>query len=109
MKFQFSGHESFICKHFWLKKGYDFISHKGNFNDESAVVELGVGKNMVASISYWLKAFGVPTIIEPLIKFFPSVLTFSPNNPSSPVFNSERAASLVVELPEIKIDLICER
>ncbi len=59
MKLQFSGHESFICKHFWLKKGYDFIIHKGNFNDESAVIDLGVGKNMVTSISYWLKAFGL--------------------------------------------------
>lgn len=59
MKLQFTGHESFICKHFWLKKGYDFVAHKGNFNDESAVVELGVGKNMVGSISYWLKAFGI--------------------------------------------------
>jgi hypothetical protein len=59
MKLQFSGHESFICKHFWLKKGYDFISYKKNFNDESAVIDLGVGKNMVTSISYWLKSFGL--------------------------------------------------
>lgn len=59
MKLQFSGHESFICKHFWLKKGYDFISNGGNFSDDSAVVDLGVGKNMVASISFWLKAFGI--------------------------------------------------
>ena len=59
MKLQFSGHESFICKHFWLKKGYDFIQSKGNFNDESAVIGLGVGKNMVSSIGYWLKAFGI--------------------------------------------------
>lgn len=57
--YQFSGHESFICKQFWLKKGYDFLLHKGTFSSESAVVELGVGKNMVASISYWLKAFGI--------------------------------------------------
>jgi hypothetical protein len=59
MKLQFSGHETFICKHFWLKKGYDFIARNGNFNDESAVIELGVGKNMVTSISYWVKAFGI--------------------------------------------------
>lgn len=59
MKYQFSGHESFICKQFWLKKGYDFIIHKGNFNEESAVIDLGVGKNMVTSISYWLKSFGL--------------------------------------------------
>ncbi len=56
MKLQFSGHDSFICKQFWLKKGYDF---NGNFNDETAVIELGVGKNMVTSIAFWLKAFGI--------------------------------------------------
>jgi len=56
MKLQFSGHESFICKNLWLKKGYDFT---GSFNDESAVIELGVGKNMVTAISFWLKAFGI--------------------------------------------------
>lgn len=59
MKFQFSGHDSFICKHFWLKKGYDFLQDKGSFSEEAAVVKLGVGKNMVTSIGYWLRAFGV--------------------------------------------------
>ena len=59
MKLQFSGHESFICKHFWLKKGYDFVIGEGNFSDESAVTGLGVGKNMVTSINYWMKAFGI--------------------------------------------------
>jgi hypothetical protein len=59
MKLQFSGHDSFICKQFWLKKGFDFIQSKGSFNDESSVVKLGVGKNMVNSISYWLRAFGI--------------------------------------------------
>lgn len=59
MKLQFSGHDSFICKQFWLKKGYDFLEQKGNFNEEAAVVKLGVGKNMVTSISYWLRAFGI--------------------------------------------------
>ena len=29
------------------------------FNASDAVVRLGVGKNMVASIRYWLKAFGM--------------------------------------------------
>ncbi|MCW3114648.1 MAG: hypothetical protein JWR18_3044, partial [Segetibacter sp.] len=60
MKLQFSGHDSFICKHFWLKKCYDFIQQgTRGFNDELAVVDLGVGKNMVTAISYWLKAYGV--------------------------------------------------
>lgn len=59
MKMQFSGHESFVCKHLWLRKGYDYVINNKSFNDEAAVIELGVGKNMVSSISYWLKAFGI--------------------------------------------------
>lgn len=59
MKYQFSGHESFICKHFWLKKGYDYIVKNNDFSNESAVIGLGVGKNMVSSINYWLKSFGL--------------------------------------------------
>lgn len=55
----FSGHESFICKQFWLKKGFDFIKEQKKFSDESAVIDLGVGKNMVNSIRFWLKAFGL--------------------------------------------------
>lgn len=58
-KIKFSGHESFPCKTLWLKKGYDFIKAGKNFNSPDAVIDLGVGKNMVASIRYWLKAFGI--------------------------------------------------
>lgn len=56
---RFSGHETFICKQFWLKKGYDFLLEGNKFSDEAAVVKLGVGKNMVSAIGYWLKAFGL--------------------------------------------------
>lgn len=56
-KLSFSGHESFQCRNLWLKKGYDFINLNWDFNNDTAVVELGVGKNMVTSIKYWLKAF----------------------------------------------------
>lgn len=55
----FSGHESFACKSHWLKRGYDFVESERNFNDEDAVLYLGVGKNMVASIRFWLKAMGL--------------------------------------------------
>ncbi len=58
-KHTFSGHESFPCKTLWLKKGYDFLKEQGNWNDADAVVRLGVGKNMVASIRYWMRAFGL--------------------------------------------------
>lgn len=58
-KYTFSGHESFPCKSLWLKKGYDFVVAGNNFNSPEAVIGLGVGKNMVSSIRFWLKAFGV--------------------------------------------------
>ena len=61
-KLSFSGHESFICKQFWLKKGVDFVSNPElSFGADDAVVELGVGKNMVRSIRFWLKAFDLIT------------------------------------------------
>ena len=58
-KYTFSGHESFPCKTLWLKKGYDFVKNEKDFNAPEAVVNLGVGKNMVAAIRYWYKAFGL--------------------------------------------------
>ena len=58
-KYTFSGHESFPCKTLWLKKGYDFVVAENDFNKPEAVIGLGVGKNMVASIRFWLRAFGV--------------------------------------------------
>lgn len=59
VRYIFSGHETFKCKTLWLKKGYDFIRAENNFNLPDSVVSLGVGKNMVSSIRYWLKAFGL--------------------------------------------------
>ena len=57
--YSFSGHESFACKSLWLKKGYDFVMQKRDFNAPDAVIHLGVGKNMVTSIRYWLKVCGL--------------------------------------------------
>lgn len=66
---RFSGHESFQCRQLWLKKGYDFLKCGKSFNDEDAVVILGVGKNMVASIRYWLKAFNITDIKDDITNF----------------------------------------
>lgn len=57
--YTFSGHESFPCKSLWLKKGYDFIVGDNDFNSPESVIGLGVGKNMVASIRFWLRVFGI--------------------------------------------------
>ena len=60
-KLIFSGHESFHCRNVWLKKGYDFLYLKHKFSEPSAVVNLGVGKNMVSAINFWMKSFGLMT------------------------------------------------
>lgn len=65
MRYSFSGHETFYCKSLWLKKGYDFLKEGNSFNDGDAVVKLGVGKNMVSSIRFWLKAFGLTENDQP--------------------------------------------
>jgi hypothetical protein len=69
IKYTFSGHESFQCRQLWLKKGYDFINKNKSFTDEDAVVELGVGKNMVSSIRFWMKAFNLLSVEDKLTDF----------------------------------------
>lgn len=58
-KLRFSGHDTFIVRTFWPKKGYDFVTNGGNFNADDAVVKLGVGKNMVSSIHFWMNSLGL--------------------------------------------------
>lgn len=60
VKYSFAGHETFHCRNYWLKKGLDHLWSNKKFNDE-AIISLGVGKNMVGSIRFWLKAFGFLT------------------------------------------------
>lgn len=58
-KLTFSGHDTFHCRQLWLKKGYDFVKNGYKFTDNESVVILGVGKNMVSSIYFWMRAFGL--------------------------------------------------
>lgn len=72
-KFSFSGHETFYCRHYWLKKGIDFVENEGQFTKSQAIIDLGVGKNMVSAIRFWLRAFDLidetnGTIVNPLAK-----------------------------------------
>jgi hypothetical protein len=56
---RFAGHETFACRATWLHKGLDLIKEGGleAFSKADAVVALGVGRNMVLSIRYWVHAF----------------------------------------------------
>jgi len=62
---QFSGHETFPLRQLWLKKAFDAVNYsvdgasKSLFLDEKAVVDFGVGKNMVSSIRFWAIACNI--------------------------------------------------
>lgn len=57
--FQFSGHETFSLRQNWIYKVVAFCNEaisQGKvppFNDPQAMVDLGVGKNMVSSMKWW--------------------------------------------------------
>lgn len=56
-RYAFGRHETFPLRFGWLPKGYQAWSENSNvFEDEEATVRLGVGKNMVSAIKYWLIA-----------------------------------------------------
>lgn len=56
-KVAFGRHETFALRYSWLSKGFRaFKKNPSVFESDSATIELGVGKNMVAAIRYWLRA-----------------------------------------------------
>jgi hypothetical protein len=58
MTVRFSGHETFACRYAWLPKALQALERNPRiFGDEDrAMVELGVGKNMVRAIRFWVEA-----------------------------------------------------
>lgn len=58
---RFSGHETFACRFAWLPKAVRLIARdpKALSDDERAILELGLGKNMVRALRFWLEAFDV--------------------------------------------------
>jgi hypothetical protein len=62
MKAKFTGHDTFSLRYGWLFKAINHLNLGGKLqtsNDEKtreAIVELGVGKNMVNAIRYWAEA-----------------------------------------------------
>lgn len=67
MKAKFTGHDTFPLRYGWLFKSVNHMNNNGKFqtsNEEytrRAIVELGVGKNMVNAIRYWAEASAVIT------------------------------------------------
>ena len=57
----FSGHESFACRYGWLPKLYNALVDDPELfaSDEQAILQLGLGRNMIKSIRFWGEAFGL--------------------------------------------------
>jgi len=57
-RLRFSGHQTFAFRYGWLEKGIHAVADRGAsaLSADDALVQLGVGKNMVDSIRYWCLA-----------------------------------------------------
>ena len=77
----FGRHESFPLRFGWITKGLEAIgAYPKVFSREDATVILGVGKNMVASIKYWLLA-------SRIVQLDPVTKTFKPTSFAKIVFD----------------------
>ncbi|MDK3155758.1 DUF4007 family protein [Kamptonema cortianum] len=67
---RFSGHETFACRYAWLPKVIHALSQEDKRDiltvarEDDAMVELGLGKNMVRSARFWSEATGIIQPIE---------------------------------------------
>lgn len=56
----FGRHETFSLRYAWLTKGFQAFNRNHTvFSSDESTIELGVGKNMVNAIKYWLRATAI--------------------------------------------------
>jgi hypothetical protein len=61
VNYRFSGHESFPLRYAWLPKAARAIADAPDIfsDEETAMVEMGLGKNMVRALRFWVQATGI--------------------------------------------------
>ena len=61
LSYSFARHETFHIRTGWLKKGIDALDDNKHIFLETipAMDKLGIGKNMISSLRYWLEAVGL--------------------------------------------------
>lgn len=60
VRYRFTGHQTFPFRYPWMPKAIQGLQEDPNlFFEDDAMVRLGVGKNMVASIRFWAEALGL--------------------------------------------------
>lgn len=71
---KFSGHETFALRYAWLPKAYRYLASPAcpGFGDEdAAMVDLGLGKNMVRALHFWVQAFGLAAVTDGRLELTP--------------------------------------
>ncbi len=69
MKARFTGHDTFPLRYGWLYKAVNYLNSNGKLQTSNelktreAIVDLGVGKNMVNAIRYWAEMSSVITAV----------------------------------------------
>ncbi len=60
---RFSGHETFPLRYAWLPKAFRVLNRdsSGLADDEKAMIDLGIGKNMLKALRFWVEVCGVAT------------------------------------------------
>ena len=58
---RFSGHETFACRYAWLPKAYRALKADARafVDEDKAMVVMGLGKNMVRALKFWVEVTGV--------------------------------------------------
>lgn len=91
-KTAFGRHETFALRYAWLTKAYQ--AGPEVFDSDNATVDLGVGKNMVTAIRYWMRACGMlesqRPIYTPLADFI-----FDEKNGADPYLQDEATIWLI--------------
>jgi hypothetical protein len=70
MKAKFTGHDTFPLRYGWLYKAVNHLNSNGKLQTSNedktreAIVELGVGKNMVNAIRYWAEVSSVIKVVN---------------------------------------------
>jgi len=64
INFRFSGHETFPCRYGWLPKAARAIDANPELfaNEDDAMVILGIGKNMVRALRFWVEVTGIAQV-----------------------------------------------
>jgi len=92
----FGRHETFALRYSWLSKGFHALKRKPTvFDDDDSVVDLGVGRNMVSSIRYWLRACQLITPQKPDEPEMIGDLIFDPKTGLDPYLEDEATIWLV--------------